>query len=770
MATGLESLGLGIRLLFQGDEAVRGLAKHGHELHKMQMGLMQLDMGMQRVTKGISSLVGQFQMLGLAAAGVTAVFVKQAAEFDHAVKMYGVATGETQNFLAQEPKIRAMALSFSNEFGIMGKVAADTMAQIAKAGVEGNAAIEETTRTALRVALIEPSLQAAQTAEYLVDSSNAWKRKAEEVSDIFVRIGAETTTGPAGMFEAMKMSQGLLKEFMSLEEAAAAVGAASSLAGLKGSIAGTTLATFYTTMTKIQSKKMQASFGLKFSDESGNWKKTADIIREVARAEQEFGMTEVQRAEFENKLFGQRGQRIMGLRSKLSLLNDLETKATESQGYTMRAADLAMTSLQKQWDLTKVAIVNTGVQFVDRFRTPMIDGLTEIKQFVTDVGASLEGLLSGKSLEDVMKTGVGGKAAAFSQGLVDGFRQAVEWVNRFRGSLEGVGAVLDAHTVGQVLALGIAAGGVAIVLGPIVRVASALLSIFTGLGFIGWGVVKMFSAVRATWTATIGPWITAMMEAVGGLWGLTGVFAQAWAIVNIGIGMLSVLWDDIATMFGEFFGMLGAFGAMMDDIFGRPLRAIGALLGTFLQPIVEGIGQAFDLFRSAFRDFGNAFIEGLKFFGLDLGLTKDDLGAFRDMINSFTDWLAEVLDNLDFLGLGSDRNQRQLRGGDDINWQKDRGSNPRGGGLIGPAPAAPQTGMNNYYDMRSDIAANDAATRPGGGVIAFSVQSDLVLDNKKVAGAGARHEVEISERAGAKVTAWQRRMVHERSALGTARA
>ncbi len=269
-----------------------------HDMGKIGMGMMA---------------IGAAMTLGMGSA------VNAASKFQHTMIKIK-ALGDTDVSPAQAKMLNGLAKNLAKKYGIMPNEIAGGILELIKRGVSANEipkALEAQLMTAIGA---DERLEGeGGVAARMMDMAMAWGYQAKDMSrigDIMAKGTQLTSMGFLDLAESMKYSQDVLKSLnLSFEESVAMIGLLSN-AGIKGSMAGTSLNNFYTQFTIAltgASKKKNAALkamGLQpddFIKANGDMLELIPTLRKLDAALKPFGG--VARQGILNDIFGIRGKR-----------------------------------------------------------------------------------------------------------------------------------------------------------------------------------------------------------------------------------------------------------------------------------------------------------------------------------------------------------------------------------------------------------------------------------------------------------------------------
>jgi hypothetical protein len=366
---------------------------------------------------------------------------------------------------------------------------------------------------------------------------------------------------------------------ISIEETVAAIGLLSD-AGLKGSMAGTTLRRAFSELISPTAKaeKILASLGVNAVTSSGKLRPFADILRDLKTA----GMSAAQAME----VFGQRGGPGMiallsrGSAALSSLTNDLRN----SQGAAEDMSQAFRTTVKGRTRDLIASIVDLGLAFSEKFKKPLAETIFFIRNFVVDIvnvgnrmgifktiimgvqdalkpisglikelAADFKKWLSTLTAKDVLqffssiKKGIEGFIESFKKGEIGAIVK--DTLNVFIG----LGKIVIATIQGITAAWMALPQGFRDAARPILIIVALIIQLFGGV----LNIVFLMVALNALW-ASLGLKITLGAIALGTLksillfiWSIVAVIGAAiggWALGSF-IGQLSVVKGAFAALF-----------------------------------------------------------------------------------------------------------------------------------------------------------------------------------------------------------------------------
>lgn len=328
----------------------------------------------------------------------------------------------------------------------------------------------------------------------MTDDTAQLTKNLNRVNDVFAKTITSSNVDLETLFDTMKMA-GPIFDLVDagIEEFSATAGLIGS-AGIKGTIAGTTLrqAMLSLSAPTKNARKEFAKLNIALSDSKGNLRDPVTLLGEFAKKTEEYGTT--QKAAAIKTIFGQRA--IAGVSKLLDLggdkIDDYRVRLQKAGGASKEMADNIRQSLQNRLAALKSALIEVGFKFIDAFgkKAPgMIDkAIDAVRKF--DIDKAVESIGSfakfiGATVKKVKEL------SPLLIGLVAGFA-AYRAVMISIAALESIrfffalARALRAAAVSQGILNAIMA------LNPVVAIATAIALLITGIVLLvkNWDTVK----------------------------------------------------------------------------------------------------------------------------------------------------------------------------------------------------------------------------------------------------------------------------------------
>lgn len=498
-------------------------------------GLNNLGTGITNVGKSLTT------SLTLPIAGVGTAAVKLATDFEYSmsqVQAISGATGEEFEMLRDE----AIELGGSTKFSA-GEVA-DAMTEMAKAGwtteqiLSGMSGVLDAAAASGEGLATVSTIVADAVTGFGLEASDSSK-----IADLLTQAANSGTIGINDLGESFKYVAPVAGSLgISIEDATTAI-AAMSMAGIKGSQAGTSLRTMLANIVN-PTEKMQGAMvdlGLGIKDAEGNFTslavnadgsfKSLDELVATMRTNMQ-GMTDDQKAQTAAMLAGKEG--MSGL---LSLMN----------------------LTQEEYDAISASMYgSSGV--AQETAEVMQDNL---KSAVEQLGGAMESL-----------------AIRIGDQLIPIIRKVAEYITAFTEKLAGASE--------EQIQMGIKIAAVVAAIGPLLMIVGKLITTFVSVSKAITAVKSGFTLLASSLGIATGP-LLAIVAAVAAV---VAAFVTLWKNNEEFRNKVTEIWTGVVEMFQNFFAQItekiNSLGFNFEN-FGQVLKAIWQGICDFLAPVFIGV-------------------------------------------------------------------------------------------------------------------------------------------------------------------------------------
>lgn len=535
--------------------------------------------------------------------------------------------------LGAEEASRAMqALNASaREVGAMTEFTASQAAQglefLAMAGFSAQAAVE-----ALPIAVdlaTASNTDLARATDIASDALGAFGLDSQDAAtkasnlrrivDVFSQTTASANVDMENLFETFKMGGPIMTTAGQSLESFAAMTAIMGNAGIKGSLAGTTLKnTIQRLAAPVGKAKTQLKqLGVVVSDNEGNMRDVAAILEDFARATKNMGTA--QRAAAISTIFGARA--VSGISTILDKgipsLKEFRGGLDGAQGASKRMSEEMRSSLLNRLKTLKSSLLEVGMQIIEAFQNKFPGALDAAIEAVRsfDVGPIIDGI---KTIVSMVKTAWDWfqrwKAVII---LLVAALAVLKVAIALTGAVEALIAVITGVTTVTQLWTGSQwALNVAMLANPITLIIALIIALIAIVVL----VIVYWDELKEMWLNVMTSIYNGTNETVNGV--IDAMVSMVTPIMNVGV--------DIANAFGEtWYGIKSGVSATVSFVINAFRRMKGALgFDTSDLPSAADVDKWFgvdkeyaprerfteDQVRGAYQE---VFRQGAKLFGAD---------------------------------------------------------------------------------------------------------------------------------------------------------
>lgn len=486
----------------------------------------------------ISSVGGTLtKTVSLPLVGIGAAGLKVATDFEKGmseVKAISGATGEDFNALRD----KAIDLGASTAFSA-GEVA-NAMTEMAKAGWNTDQIIGGMGGVLDAAAASGENLGTVSTI--VADAITGFgleARDSSRVADLLTQAANSGTIGINDLGESFKYVAPVAGSLgMSIEDCTTAI-AAMSMAGIKGSQAGTSLRTIMTNLIKPTDQMQTAmdELGISVLDSQGNMKSLDGIIANLRTSFD--GLTEAEKAQYAATLAGKEG--MSGLLAILNLseeeYNELAASMDGCKDVAKNTAEVMQDNLQSKVEQLMGSLESLAIVLADN----IIPALTNFVEWLTGV---IEKFTQMDPATQKFVLGLAGILIAIGP-ILSVVGKLTSGIGSVIGIFEKFGGAAS-KTAGPVTSAGTAMGGMAKTAMSMLGAGAGILLAATGLALLaqssialanaGWPAIACMVGMTAALAglafgaSVIAPALTA---------GAVGLIAFGGAVALVGVGVLA---------------------------------------------------------------------------------------------------------------------------------------------------------------------------------------------------------------------------------------
>lgn len=347
----------------------------------------------QAVGGKIESVGKSLLPVSAAMTGVGVAGLKVATDFEKAMSGVQAITGATGE---EFEKLRETAIDLGATTAFSSEEVAEAMTEMAKAGWSTTQIIDGMAGVLDATAASGENLGTVSTI--VADAITGFGLKAKDsarVADLMTQAANSGTIGVNDLGESYKYVAPLAQSMgLSIEDVTTAL-SAMSMAGIKGSQAGTSLRTVLANMAKPSKTVAEAmdELNLSITNSDGSFKSLDEII--VTMRTSFNGLTDNQRAYYATALAGKEG--MSGLISLLNLTQEeydaLTASMNNCSGVAGETAAVMQDNLQSKVEQLGGALESLAIKLSDYvipFLTELVTGLTNAVEWFTNLNPVIQ--------------------------------------------------------------------------------------------------------------------------------------------------------------------------------------------------------------------------------------------------------------------------------------------------------------------------------------------------------------------------------------------
>lgn len=527
-------------------------------------------------------------------AGLAISTAKTGIEFNSAMSKVQAISGATGD---QFLELRDKAISLGEETVFSATEVANGMTEMAKAGwtsqqiMDGMVGVLNASSASGENLASVSTIVADAITGFGMEAADATK-----VADMLTQAANAGTIDIADLGESFKYIAPLAQSCnYSMSDVTTAL-SAMSMAGIKGSQAGTSLRTVLSSMmdpTDDVAAAMQ-ELGIDIADEEGKMYSLNDVVGQMRDGFS--GLTEEQRAYYASVLAGRTGS--AGLLALLNLTeeeyDELSSSMENCNGVAEETSKVMLDNLQGDLTLLGSAAGTAKLKIFDLAN----NGLRTVVQKITELVNKFNALSPEQQ------------------------EQIVKWV----GIAAAIGPVLLA--IGKVVS---AIGGMLTTFSKLKTGLSAATKAFK--------LFKAGSAAASASTSTLGTAVGALTGPLGAIIAVVAVlvaaFVNLWKNNENFRTQIKLIWDQIKQTFTSSVERIKAVLERLKPAFDAVVKVLKAIWNGFCELLAPVFTGAFQLVANAFNTITNVICDLLEFF-VDF-FTGNWEGAWNDIVNIFKD-------------------------------------------------------------------------------------------------------------------------------------
>lgn len=558
-------------------------------------------------------------LLGVGAAGL-----KVATDFEKGMSEVKAISGATgKDFDA----LREKAIELGADTAFSANEVAVAMTEMAKAGWSSEQIIDGMSGVLSAAAASGEELATVSTI--VADAITGFGMEAADstrIADLLTQAANSGTIGISDLGESFKYIAPVAGAMgLSVEDVTTAL-SAMSMAGIKGSQAGTSLRTMLTRMVKPTDAVAVAmdELGISVTEQDGSMKSLDDIVSNLRTSFD--GLTESEKAKYAATLAGQEG--MAGMLSLLNLTEEEYNAIAESMdnagGVAEQTAAIMQDNLQSKVEQLGGSLESLAIKLAD-YVIPYLQKFVEWLTSLVDKFTALD--------PETQKTILKFAAIVAAAGPV---------LTIFGKLVTGVGNVIT--TFGKI------PGAIKTVTGGFTKLVTSVKNVSEGFKLAKAGFTALGSQASPLGAALAG--VTGPMIAIVAAVALViAAFVSLWKNNEEFRNKITAIWDQVKATFEKLTSgiveRLNKLGFDFESI-GEVLKAIWKGFCDFLAPIFEGV---FQYIADTFDTIVNVILGIVDFFiALFQGDWEGCWNAVKDIFvsiwNGIKDWFSNILNTI----------------------------------------------------------------------------------------------------------------------------
>lgn len=374
--------------------------------------------GVESAFKKIGSAVATYFAVGKIIEFGQAI-VNLTATFEDSMLKVQSLSGATQE---EYQKLSDAALDYGSKTAWTAKDVADAMGYMALAGFDTNQILESTSGMLSLASASGEDL--ATVTDILTDAMTGFGDSTDQATryaDVLATVQAKSNTTVGLLGDAFKYVSPLAGAYgYELEDVATALGIMAN-AGVKGSIAGTSLSTILTRLATdagSSSTKLGAlgvltqECGVEFYNSDGSARNLSDVLKDLCDATKDF--TVEQKASIAETIAGQEGQKglLAILNQGSSAYEDLRLELTDCSGSASAMAENMESGIGGAIRSAQSAMEGFKINMVQCVSEPIEGAIRATASFITKISEAVTWLAEHESAATVLAIAIGTLTAA----------------------------------------------------------------------------------------------------------------------------------------------------------------------------------------------------------------------------------------------------------------------------------------------------------------------------------------------------------------------
>ena len=364
------------------------------ETSKLRRSLGEAQAQLRAFSKSCAAIGREMLALGGAMSLPFALAERSFAGFDDRMRLVQAVTGSTGEAFDSLTKT---AQRLGRETSFTAQQVADAMVALGRMGFD-RGEIEASISSVLNLSRATGT-ELAESADIAANSMRIFGLEASkmtQVSDVLTATANGSAQTLTDLFEALKMAgPQAAAAGESLDEICAALGVMANM-GVKGSLAGTALRKAYVQFADVKVQKILREVGVEATDSSGNLRKMAEVMRDIAVATKSLPTAE--RLAFMKDVFDVRGMMSgMSLTKDVKELDAFLAKLKDVSGQadaTAKAMDAGIGGSFRLFQSAVEGAMNATGEALNSTIKPMVERITAVINSFTKWIEANKGLVS----------------------------------------------------------------------------------------------------------------------------------------------------------------------------------------------------------------------------------------------------------------------------------------------------------------------------------------------------------------------------------------
>ena len=353
------------------------------ETSKLQKNLTAAQAELRNFGSACTAVGRDLLMVSAAMAVPLVLSIKSFAKFDDQMRLVRAVTQATDGDFTD---LTTTAQRLGRETSFTAQQVAEGMTGLGRMGFKP-VEIQNAIAPVMNLARATGT-ELAESADIAANSLRIFgleSTKMTSVADVLTATANGSAQTLTDLFEALKMAGPQARAAgESITDTSAAIGVLANM-GIKGSLAGTALRKSFSRMAQTKVQDILKSVGVEAVDSSGNLRKMADILTDLARGMQ--GMGSAEKIAFAEEIFDIRGSLAgLSLTTNIKELEDFRVKLQDIEGVAASTSKAMEAGIGGSFRLFMSAVegaMNAIGAAVNKTLQPLVDKITVVINEIT---------------------------------------------------------------------------------------------------------------------------------------------------------------------------------------------------------------------------------------------------------------------------------------------------------------------------------------------------------------------------------------------------